>query len=311
MADKLDDFKKTFEGIKKRSDAASDELDKTQRLMGQTTGIIQEGCKEIGLRIQELKDAGAQGSAIEDFLGDKEVKSMYDSVLSHLKTIETDIKRMDGLHAGEFKKLKKDFSDLKQEMATEIATRKKAASTKLGVGNKSLPDMEKLLKTAKDYTDQKPFALIDVYMPESIADHKKQIEGDLKREIAKTKEAKLTAFQQMMQEQALNTRVLVGNFNKAKGFYTSVLTECKTAQEALEKRDNKALMTAKASVVGPMKQLGEMADMYKKALADQWISSNLKKSKDKDKIETAVKGVLSMYAAAGTELKKVANARIE
>ncbi|MBV8653481.1 MAG: hypothetical protein JO255_18600, partial [Alphaproteobacteria bacterium] len=92
--------------------------------------------------------------------------------------------------------------------------------------------------------------------------------------------------------------------------YTEVLKHCKEAADALQKRDNKALMTAKANVVKPMKDLGALVDPYEKALTDDWLKSHLAKSKDKAKIEAGIKGLTEMKTKASAELKKVANAQV-
>ena len=58
VAKEYESFKKEFTEIQKLTGEALQEIDKNARSLGQTAGIVQEGVKELGLPIQELKSTG-------------------------------------------------------------------------------------------------------------------------------------------------------------------------------------------------------------------------------------------------------------
>ena len=76
MAKEYEEFVKSFKQIQPKIDNVAAEIKKNANLVAQTSGIIQEGVKELGLRIQELKDSGQTGTSIKDFESDPTVKKM-------------------------------------------------------------------------------------------------------------------------------------------------------------------------------------------------------------------------------------------
>jgi chromosome segregation ATPase len=234
---------------------------------------------------------------------------MMTEVKASLGRIQKELLKM-ATEKVEIKKTATLYYDLKKEVNDEIAKRKKELSTKLGTGNKSLPDMEKLSAAMQKYQDEMPFAKVEIFVPEEYAQHLKEANDDLNHEIAQSKSEALSAFQKQMQEQALNSRVLLGKVAEATKWYNTVMAQCTAGQKALKEKKNKELMTAKALIPGPWKQLQEMNAMYQDAVKDQWISSKIKDSKDKDKILGGVKSVLDMKTKAGVEVAKIANARL-
>jgi hypothetical protein len=310
MAKEYENYKKSFDQIKKEILDIGAEIKKNANFVSQTSGIIKEGVKEIGLRVQELKDAGQTGTTIKDFENDATVKKMLSAIDGYMNGLEKELKRIAAVHNGESKKTRAAFWDLKKDLAAEIAKRKKAVSTKLGTGNKSLPNMEVLLKEMDKYKDSAAFVAVDAFMPEEIADHRKELKRDIEDQIKATKEAKLSAEQKMLDEQALNLRNLVKNVAQAKTLCETVLKLCADAQKALEERNQKALMTAKAEIPKPLKELGELAGIGERALKDSWIKSKIETSKDKSKILAGIKSIADHKDKAAAAVKKIANARL-
>jgi len=306
MAETYEGFKKEFEAIRKDTDKAADAIDKSTRVIGQTTGIIAEGVKELGLRIQELKDAGAKGAALKDFEGDAEVKKMTTSLDAYLKQVEKELTAITALHGGLMKSVKNRFNKLAKDLKAEIASRKKQVSTKLGTGNKSLPDMEKLLAEMTTYQDVKPYAVVEAYEPEPFSDHQKQFDRDVTRQLSQTKEVALSKLQEQMQEQALNVRVMAGNVNKVKSLHDEIMAECQNAEKAVASRDAKGLLAAKVSAARPMKQMKDLVDPYAEAMKDQFLKARIAESKDKGKIESNYQAMLKMMQEASAAFKKAA-----
>ncbi|MCL4205378.1 MAG: hypothetical protein KJ000_23090 [Pirellulaceae bacterium] len=235
---------------------------------------------------------------------------MLSAIDGYMNGIEKELKRIAGVHNGTSKKTRDAFWDLKKDLAAEITKRKKAVSTKLGTGNKSLPNMETLLKDMDKYKDSAAFVAVDAFMPEEIADHRKELKRDIEDQIKSTKEAKLSAEQKMLDEQALNIRNLLKNVAQAKNLCEAILKFCAAAEKALEERNQKALMTAKAEIPKPLKELGELAAIGERALKDSWIKSKIEDSKDKSKILGGIKAMADFKDKAATAVKKVANARL-
>jgi hypothetical protein len=310
MAKQYEEYKKTFEQIQKKIKAIAEDIKKNANFVAQTSGIIKEGAKEVGNRIQELKDQGQTGSTIKAFEADPEVKKMLASIDSYMSGLEKELKRIKGVHEGESTKTRALFWATKKELTAEIAKRKKEVSTKLGTGNKSLPDMEKLLKEMDKYPDEMPYAGVDVFTPEDIAQHRKELDRDLADEIKKAKDVKLTAEQKMLDEQALNIRNLTHNVARAKLLCDALLKTCQSAEAALKERNQKALMVAKAELPKPLKELGELASIGERALKDSWIKKGIETSKDKSKILAGIKAIAQFKTTASEAVKKVANARL-
>jgi hypothetical protein len=309
MAKELENFKKEWASVQKAVADAKTEINKNAGVVAQTTGVIDEGIKQLGLEVQACKDRGMQGTKLDDFLSDKDVKQASDSIDKYLAQLEKELKRIDGLYKGDFKKTKDRFWDLKADLDKEIKSRGKKVSTKLGTGNKSLPDMEKLAAEIKKYTDS-TFSYLDVFVPESIDDHRKTFEKRIAEQVKATKEAKLSAFQQQMREQMMNTRVLKGNVGKAKRLFEEIGQAVDQANTALEQKDAGAFNGLKLQAAAKFKELKEINDEYTKAMQDEWIRGLIKASKDKSAIEKSLSSIDKMTTAAQKQVVAIAKAKV-
>jgi hypothetical protein len=237
--------------------------------------------KELGLRIQQLKSEGATGKALKEFASDPEVKKMVASLDGFMASLEKELKRITALHAKDFKSLLPRYKTLSKELQDEIASRKKQVSTKIGTGNKSLADMQKLHAELAKYGDDHELMAVVGFLPEEIAGHRKQLNRQIQDQIDKTHDAVLTALQAEMDEQALEGRNRKRNVSRAKGLAEQVLAECAKAQKALAERNNTELMRVKATVGKPMKELDELWSKYDRGLKDGWVRSKITESKDR------------------------------
>jgi hypothetical protein len=310
MPKQYEQFKKDWDAVKKAAVSGSQEVKKHGQVLGHLAQVITEGTKEVGLRIQELKDGGATGTALKDFMSDGQVKKMSDELNHLIGSVDKELQRINAVSAKQFQPTKKQYDTLLRELKAEIAARKKQVSTKLGTGNKSLKDMEKLLVEVDTLEKQPALAAVMFFAPETIADHKQQLESQLKRQIASTKDVKLTALQAEMDEQAMEGRNRKRNLAQAKGLAEQVVSECKKAQAALRQGNQNELMRVKAVVPKPMKQLDELAQKYERGIKDNWVRTKIQDSKDKAAILADIKAIIDMRNAARTELTKIANARL-
>jgi hypothetical protein len=310
MAEKIDDFKKRYTTLTAAIDTCHEEIKKNERAVGQTAGIVQEGTKVVGNRVQELKDKGQSGTTIADFAKDPEVKTMMASLEQHLVAIDKQLKSIVAVHAQAKSKSVVGFWALKTEVEGEIKSRKKAVSTKLGTGNKSLVDMEKLLVDINKYKDSGTFVGVDIFVPETIEQHRKEFNFAIKDEIAKAKDVRLTAEQQMLDEQALNERNLTKNTSAAKSLVEAIGGAVKKAGDALASKNAKALKEEQELVVKAAKQLAGLASIYDRALKDQWIRSKIKDSSIKGKIEATAKFIGEADSKVAVLAKKVAEMKV-
>lgn len=310
MAKKFEEYKKEFATIKKAVTKANEEIDKNSRFVGQTSQVIKEGTKELGLRIQKIKDGGVTGKKIDDFKGDAEVKVLIKSIDDFMKGMEKELKNIEALKKNSFVKTVSQFWDFKKKLIDEIASRKKKKSGVIKIDSKSLPDMEKMLKEVNKYIDSGQFMCIDGFTPESIDTHRKQLDKWIQDEISQSKDVKLSKFQQEMDTQGLSHGNLNKNLKKAQSAYKSILIECKNAQDAIEARKNKNLMTAKVNVVQYLKTLDSVITPYDRAIKDPWIKSQIKESKEKANIEKSIKAMMTMFTSAKSEVKKIATVKL-
>lgn len=310
MAKQYEQFKKDFADIEKAAAEGSAEIKKNAQTIGHLSQLMMEGAKEVGLRVQELKDEGMHGTSIDDFMSDPKVKVMAGEINTALAAVEKELKRITEHYEHSFKGLTVRYSTLVKDLTAEITARKKQLSTKLGTGNKSLVDMEKLLVEVKKHEHDPALAAVMYFKPETIAEHKRQVDRQLKDAIAKTKEAALSDLQKEMDEQALEGRNRKRNLSQAKGLAELVITDCHKLQEALKSGNQKEVMRLKAELPKPMKQLNELASKYERGLKDEWTKSAINRSKDKAAIQADIKLVISYRDKAREEFTKVANARV-
>jgi len=309
MAKQYEEFKKTYIDIQKRVAKAQEEINKNANAIAQTSGVMLEGVKEIGLRVQKLKDLGNKGSTIDEFLFDNQVKTMKSSVDAYMKQIKTECDRIGSLHSGSFAATKKLFWETKNQLDAEIKGRKKQVSTKLGVGNKSLPDLLKLQADMNKYKDA-AYAKFEVFEPETAKDHERQLDNRIKETLSKTREMTLSAFQKEMDEQACNIRVLGGNVNRAKRMLSAVQVQEAAGEKAFKAKNLKQLMDAKLAIVKESKELADMAAKYDRVKGDSWVMTKINSSKDKTSILGGMKSIGDMRDAAKRAVNKLAAMRL-
>jgi 3-oxoacyl-(acyl-carrier-protein) synthase len=161
MAKQYEQFKKDFETIKHGVETAEHAVTSEKTTRQTLDGLVKEHGKEIGRRVRVLREQGTRGDNIDAFKADPQVKSLLAEANKHFTQMETQNARLKTLATGEWKKLSASRTTLEKDLTTEIAARKKDLSTKLGTGNKSLPDMQKLLVEAQGLTNR--FKTLDTY----------------------------------------------------------------------------------------------------------------------------------------------------
>lgn len=344
MAKALAEYTTEFKEVKKLVADGLEEIKGHAQYLGTTTGIMQAAALEIGKRVQELKSKGAVGNTLKDFLTDPEVKTMSSSLDQYMASLTKELNRMQGLQNGSFAMTKARFRKLWKDVIADIAARKKAVSTALGTGNKSLPDLVKLEKELAAF-DQTSFTTFDSFVPEVASDHKKESDARVLKLITAAKTVVDKKDQEEMDLQALNPRVIGPNAGKAKQFREKVEAQAEKARKAAKSKElhdklvlqsakaNKPtdknavakviaqaaadgkvakelaqeIATAKAEAAKQLKELDKISEIYERAKKDQWIMKGLNDSADKSKILNFMKEIETHQAAADKEVKAIAS----
>jgi hypothetical protein len=307
MAKALADYRKELDEIKAAVKGFEEPMLKNNQFMGQSPGLIENGEKELGLRIQSLKAKGKQGTALADFLSDPEVKKLSESIEKHLVGLEAQAKKISELRLGPIAMAVKRFRALEKEVKDDVASRKKSVSTLLGTGNKSLPDLEKLATEIGTFGNEPSFDAINQFS--AAVDHRKASQERIKALIAGTKADVEEELEQEKDQQALNVRVLHGAATKAKTLYTKIGDEIKKGKAAMTAKKTTDLANAKVAMNKAYVELTTLAAPYERAQKDMGLMSDVAASKDKVKIEGEIKLIIGYKTKAQAEMKPVLAAK--
>jgi hypothetical protein len=144
MAKPLEEFVKEYSALMRELDGAAQQLKEAEQQRAQHDDAIHGDARALGQRVGRLRAGGAAGLGLDDFKTDAEVRRILAGLDERLAQAEADRLHYQELAAGAWKKTLDRTAALEKDLALEIATRQKLATTKVGVGNKSLPDMLRL-----------------------------------------------------------------------------------------------------------------------------------------------------------------------
>lgn len=309
MAKEFDKLKKEWSKVEKDLTNCRQEVWKYEQKLGQTTGVRNEGCLQLGLEIQRCKDDGMKGKTVYDFDSDKDVKVCLKEIDNYQTQIGKEIERIAAVKSKSIEPAIKSFWALKQKLKDEIDKRDKKKNRKVAaVDSASLPDMKKLLTEMSKFQDNKVFMGIDGFDPEDIKQSDKELAAHLKDAVTQTKEVKLNKFQEQMMTQGLDERHIKTNLANAVKSYKLVIGYCMVAGEAIEAREGKMLMENKVLAVKEFKNLQEMVDPYRKAAKDSFLKPKIKGNPT---LQKQLASFEKMYNEAGTELTKIAKAKLD
>jgi uncharacterized protein with GYD domain len=271
---------------------------------GHLDNLLGEHAKEIGRRVRELREKGTAGTTNNDFKTDAEVKKLLASADTFLAQIEALNKQVKGLETGAWHQLDVKYQTLQKDLTAEIAARKKQVSTKLGTGNKSLPDMEKLLKDSTPLAKRivnlaqysvKSKTLMDVSV------NKRRFDFNLAEEMGKSKGKALREDEADIFSSLLSDRNLKFAYASANAAYKDVMATIDGAKAAQGTDQAKALKDAQVKVATQLKKLDEVVDKYQKAydtLGEMTIMTN----REGPKIKQTVTAMAAMKQKAHTAL---------
>lgn len=308
MAKQLEQFKKEFQVIENKALEYVRTLTQFETSNNNARAFIAEGAIEIGLRVQKIKNTGFQGKTLKDFLGDPAVKKAAAEIDAMVNRRETELAKMLQLKAKGLE-LIKSSQKLGGEMQAEINNRKKQLSTKLGIGNKSLPGMITELEKLRNALNEKGalYELKDMLDNlDQPGEWKEKRDDAIDRELGKTKDAAISSQQRAMLKQALDLRHLTTMLARVTKLKSDFDTAAKLAAEA--KKSNKApeLKKAKADAATAAKNIVAAVEPLEKAVNDPFVSSQVRNSKDGGSITDKVQKMVMMRDAAVKQAKVVA-----
>jgi len=308
-------FKKEFDAIKKEFEACDEETDNSGHVRGHHDAMIEQGARAVGEQVRTLREAGKAGDTLDDFKDDPEVKRDLAEIELHVVAIDKEMARIRALSAGPWRKTLARYTTLEKDLVTEIAARKKEISTKVGLGNKSLPDMEKLLVAVKNPNGMyKQFKLMRDYTTTTPSykdptKHRKERDRYLAVELAKSKDKAMSEAQAELFERLLVDR----NFNKysvrVRALYDGVLKAAADGKTALAGKDAGALATAQAGGSKQLKELDDSANQYSQArqmIGDAAILNG----KGGAKVMEGLKNMVARRDKARSEFAPIAKAKV-
>jgi len=315
MPKTLDAFKKEFDALKKELEAIDKDTDNSGHVRGHHDAMIEQGARVVGDRVRELREAGHAGATADEFKDDPEVKVALAEMDLHLATIQKELTRVRQASAGPWRKTTARYTQLEKDLVAEIATRKKEISTKLNLGNKSLPAMETMLaelsardglykqfKLARDYVTTTP----------SFKDpltYQKSRDRWLKAELAKSKDKALSQAQAELFERLLVDR----NFNKysvrVRKLYDGVQQAVVDGKAALTNKDAGALKTAQVAGSQQLKELEDIVEQYIQA-RQQVGDMSILTGKGGEKVMAGLKNMVVRRDEAASAFSPISKAKV-
>lgn len=307
MPKQYEQFKHDYEAIKQGVVAGELEITKEKTNRGHLDNQLAEHAREIGRRVRVLRENGTPGTTISAFDKDPQVHKLLGEIDQYLAQIEAVNKRIRAHETGDWQKLAASYTALQKDLTAEIAARKKQLSTKLGTGNKSLPDMEKLLTESgtisKRVTALAKYSLAAKKLMD-VSVNKRRVEDSITTELSKSQSEALTEDQAEIFQSLLSDRNLKFAFASAKSACLAVITAVSEAETAHKANQAQALKDAQAKGAQAIKRLDEVVDKYQRAyhtLGDAVILTN----KQGPAIKQTVASMGTLKQRGHTEMAKM------
>lgn len=283
MAKTLENFKKEYQGLEEKALKYIHGFGQFETSNNNARSFINSGAVELGLRVQVLKDKGATGTKIEDFIGDKEVKTGLGEIDAMVNRRESELEKM-LQQKTKAEDVIQSAKKLQGELQKEIAARKKQLTTKLGIGNKSLPGMvvelEKLAKALAsggvfDKLDDAVQALDEPGEWESLRDLQ------IKLALSKTKNAAINENQRVMLKQLMDARHVATVLGSVKALAQEFAAAGKLAKAAKQGKKTSDLKRYKADAASAAKKVVAAVAPLETAVNDGWVAPQLREANAK------------------------------
>ena len=131
MAKTLNEFKKEFEAIKQLTTTSAAELQAIEHNRGTHKAYLKEHFPALGVRRHALRDTGTPGTTLPAFMGDKTVAPMVKELANRREALKKLAVEAGHLRTTAVLPVKARTKALETNLAAEMATRQKLASSKL------------------------------------------------------------------------------------------------------------------------------------------------------------------------------------
>lgn len=314
MSKELEKFQKEMKPLE--SSALSLFSDYKQHCVGrsQHVGLLVEAAKEVGRVVQKLKDGGATGTTMKDFVGAKELNPTLvaaRNALAALAKMEAVEKKM----AVDAKASSIALLDLARRATAEVAAREKKKDRKiLAVDSKSLPDMKKLALEAQKLGNKVKDDVAAMIKQESFsaAGEQKRFDKMCDQEIAQTKAGRKARDTDEKDNRALDLRLVGSALNKTKSLVQDAKDNCARAEKHFKGKD---LKEADAALSDAMKSLAALKKIYAPYERDfkkinSYDMKTMQGSSDGKKIISAVEFMKAATLGVSKLIKKTARATV-
>jgi uncharacterized protein YecE (DUF72 family) len=314
MAQTLAQFRTEFTALKKLVAESADEGENLEHNLSQRREMLQEGFKALGLRIHELRDTGAQGARLADFMRDREAAAMATELTRHRDAAKVDAAKAVLLERNTYPAITSRMQTLRAGLTAEIGTRQgKFSSKKLRI-NQSVKEMAPLQTEVENYAraGNADYQFIANHTGSYAPDWYDRLYDDLAdEELAKSKAVALSGEQQMMAKRLLDLKLMASTYNKAKAVYAEILKQAKLAEQAQKARKSQPLSDARKAADVAMAKTNALVDPYEKAMKDVQIAVLVSHSPDKDKVKRSYDNLLDVKSMVKAEFDEIKARRIK
>lgn len=305
MAKQLEKLTKAFAPHRRSAESACEELRSLGVNRTHMNQMLAEAAMELTRRVQSLRDGGAQGTTLDDFRGDGEVRSILADVEDFKRRQTVAFARWTELRtaAGEAADA---IEELRTKVVKEVADRKKKRDRAvLPVGSASLPELEKLAGTMEDVVRA---ARMELGASSGWKNDVARFDRAMEEAVAATKGTdRVAQDRKAMERHALGLRVLKANVQTATQAHGEVRGACADARRAIESRDGGAVRNALLAGRRAMDTLSALASQYGRAMSEKsdFDLAAMDQTKDGRTVRAAVARISQLAGEAENELAAV------
>ncbi len=314
MAETLAEFGREFAALQKQVAAAADEGENLEHNLGQHRELMVEGFKALGLRIHELRDAGAQGSKLPDFMTDREVVVMVRELNRHRQAAKKDAARAVQLEASDYLAITRRMAALRAGLTAVANTRGAKFSNKILRINRSAPALTALQAEVEAYAKggNADYEFIANHTGSYAPDWYDGLYNDLlEEELAKSKAVALSSEQQNLAKRLLDLKLMATTQNKAKTVYVEAQKQARLAEQAANARKGQALSDTRKAADEAWQKIQALVDPYAEAMRDAKILVILSHSPDEAQVKERYRALVNIKSLVKAEVDEIKARRIK
>lgn len=304
MAKKYEEFKRDIETHSKALEAVDTLFLAYEKSLTSLDGYRSEGIREIAVQVQKLKDIGHTGRTINDFLGDAGVKKCMDAVNQATHRLEADVAKLAPAKKQGLSHIYL-LNMLISQLKLEIAARQKERTTKLGIGNKSLPEMIKLEKPAEEVRKRVSDRLNE--FNRAAGYWTQETNKDIAEALAQTRGATLAQLDRDTLDKIVQPRHLGVLLSDSKKWVEAIKAAREGGEKARDAKNPNAVKNSKQQALKPLESLRDLDARIRKALQSRVVQSSINTNANKSAIEAGLKRLSDYVGEAKREAAKLAS----